>query len=424
MRNFLLTLILLLSAFAGSGIAQPQGPGGRIPSALEEALKATGSRRSAEAQIDRRWNALGGTAAPKVAGIDGIVPTGDGYYREYVGGGRMYYRPSDQKPFLVYGHIHDKYRQLGGPASRLGWPTSDEQEFTEGGRVTTFKGGAIYWWPDTGAIVLNNIVVRYTGLYCFGETDNDQSITSSADEPYVIFGVLPAAHAGGPSAPRTRIYEGVDARESREDNIELYRGPPYGLGLTTTLMEHDLGDADKKRELVKQGVEAAHKKGVEAAATIPYAGPAVAIALQIFWSVGGDEVVKAINDTLNFEDDEIDVKPVYISGKQMVTLARAGRQNLQGIEWQLDSPLLSGHGASYKVYFVIEAVEAAVEAVKEIPGRAPEPGYQTLGRVKLPPTSPLNPPRSICEAAKGARARNSPAASGLEAQCRRSTGAG
>jgi hypothetical protein len=51
------------------------------------------------------------------------------------------------------------------------------------------------------------------------------------------------------------------------------------------------------------------------------------------------------------------VKPVYINAKQMVTLARAGRQNLKGIEWQLDSPLLSGDGASYKAYFAIDEVK-------------------------------------------------------------------
>ena len=47
---------------------------------------------------------------------------------------------------------------------------------------------------------------------------------------------------------------------------------------------------------------------------------------------------------------------------------------------------------------------------------APEPRYQALGRVKLPPTGA--PPRSLCDAARSARARNSPAAPGLEAQCR------
>ena len=45
------------------------------------------------------------------------------------------------------------------------------------------------------------------------------------------------------------------------------------------------------------------------------------------------------------------------------------------------------------------------------------PTVLALGRVKLPPTG-ASPPRSICDAARDARARNSPAAPGLEARCR------
>jgi len=42
---------------------------------------------------------------------------------------------------------------------------------------------------------------------------------------------------------------------------------------------------------------------------------------------------------------------------------------------------------------------------------------KALGRVKLPPGTPAAAPVSICDAAKSARARNSPAAPGLERQC-------
>jgi hypothetical protein len=94
----------------------------------------------------------------------------------------------------------------------------------------TFEHGAIYWWPDSGAIELVNIVVRYTGLYCFGETDNDQ--LSGGDEPYVIFGVIPPPpaasyekHTGIYGQPEDQ-FGSVDAGDSREDNIELYRGLP------------------------------------------------------------------------------------------------------------------------------------------------------------------------------------------------------
>ena len=45
------------------------------------------------------------------------------------------------------------------------------------------------------------------------------------------------------------------------------------------------------------------------------------------------------------------------------------------------------------------------------------PVAKALGRVKLPPGTPAAAPVSICDAAKSARARNSPAAPGLERQC-------
>ena len=47
-----------------------------------------------------------------------------------------------------------------------------------------------------------------------------------------------------------------------------------------------------------------------------------------------------------------------------------------------------------------------------------EKPYQALGRVKKSGTVPVAP-LSICESARNARARNSPAAPGLERQCRR-----
>ena len=50
------------------------------------------------------------------------------------------------------------------------------------------------------------------------------------------------------------------------------------------------------------------------------------------------------------------------------------------------------------------------------------PVIKAQGRVKLPPGTALPPPLSICDAARAARARNSPAAPGLEAQCRAAGG--
>jgi hypothetical protein len=93
---------------------------------------------------------------------------------------------------------------------------SDESDFPEGGRVNVFQGGAIYWWPDTGAIELNDVVVHYTGLICFGETDNDQ--LSNSDEPYVVLGMTSPT---GSWAARSQVYEYVDAGESRPRSTRI-----------------------------------------------------------------------------------------------------------------------------------------------------------------------------------------------------------
>ncbi len=47
-----------------------------------------------------------------------------------------------------------------------------------------------------------------------------------------------------------------------------------------------------------------------------------------------------------------------------------------------------------------------------------KPPVKAIGRIKLPPGPNPNPPISICESAREARARNSPAAPGLEEKCR------
>ena len=79
----------------------------------------------------------------------------------------------------------------------LGYPISDEMDFAEGGRVSIFQNGSIYWWPDTGPILLKEVIVNYTGFICFGETDE----FSDSDEPYVIFGVI---SPDGTSTSKTR----------------------------------------------------------------------------------------------------------------------------------------------------------------------------------------------------------------------------
>lgn len=81
---------------------------------------------------------------------------------------------------------------------------------------------------------------------------------------------------GQQATPRTAIYEDVDAGDSREDNIELYRGLPYGLSVTAVLMEHNLADPNKYQETVKLAVDNASEGIAIGLRQIPYVGPFVA----------------------------------------------------------------------------------------------------------------------------------------------------
>jgi hypothetical protein len=152
------------------------------------------------------------------------------------------------------------------------------------------------------------------------------------------------------------IYEDVDGGESREDDIELYRGLPYGLSLTVTLMEHDTADPDKYRETVKAAVDQASAGVGMAAGAIPYVGPFLAPVAKALLEAVGPDIVDAVNDLLGTDDDYVGGASLFVSAKNMVTMARAAPQDFRGIIWHMDSPLISGDGADYKVYIGIWAV--------------------------------------------------------------------
>jgi LGFP repeat len=282
----------------------------------------------------------------------GAIELGKGNNFHEYGNGRVYYSSYFSEPLYLYGDIGYKYVQLGGQNSWLGWPTSaDEIDFAQGGRVRTFENGAIYWWPDTGAIELGNISVQYKGFHCFGETDE----WSGSDEPYVLFGVVPVPPAE-PSSLRTKVYDDVDGGGTYFDNIELYRGLPYGMALGVVLMEHDEGDPDTYLSGVKQGVAAAGVQISAAAAAVPYVGPLLSIASAAVFKLFGDDIAQFFNDLLGTGDDIIENWGWNITAKEMVTMTRTPQQNFWGIEYHLESKLLSDGEASYKVYLGIYAV--------------------------------------------------------------------
>jgi hypothetical protein len=309
----------------------------RVPLPHEEQTQI-----SPENIINHYWETLNHAPGRPISGLEQIA---SGYRIRYDNGGAIYLHPNRAHPAWVYGAIGDRYNALGGPASWLGFPTADEAPFADGGRVSTFDHGAIYWWPDVGAIELNEVVVQYTGLICFGETDWDQG--SSSDEPYVVLGTISQQ---GTTSQRSQIYERVDAIEGRSDLIELYRGKPSGIAVTALLMEHDEDDPDRYKAAMGTAVGAAFTAVGGAVGLI--ATPLAAAAVAPLLAAVAPAVANSLNELLDLHDDKLGEQTLPFTAKQMIVLAARTPNSVDyGVTSKFQTPLFTGEGSSYKVCF-------------------------------------------------------------------------
>jgi len=303
--------------------------------------------------IYEHWEELGGLkwGIPCTDGTK--TPGGGGEYNHFDQGkgkeNASIYYSSKSGVHCVFGEIRKRWVELGWEKSYLGYPTSDEVEFAEGGRVNEFENGGIYYWSDVGPIDLRDVVVNYTGLHCFGETDNDQTL-SGGDEPYAVMGVTTPQT---PGTFRSKIYEDIDAGQSCPDKIEISRGRPLGINIASTVIEHDAGDPDRYKEEVRKACEAAHAIGKEALGAIPIAGAGLKAAAGHLDKYV-PKVADKINDWLGFGDDTIGNADLSLSAREMVMLAaRTAPREHKGIWFKVETALISGHGASYKVFYDI-----------------------------------------------------------------------
>lgn len=303
--------------------------------------------------IHEKWMALGAERFGYPNNDETPTPDGVGRYNHFANNtGSIYWTPKTGAQ-AIWGEIRKKWASMGWERSYLGYPTSDEVDFADHGRANSFQHGGIYFWGDTGAIDMRDVVVRYTGLHCFGETDWDQG--SDSDEPYFIFGV--SAPTNVVTTVRTRVYDDVDGGESRSENppLQLYRGVPYGLAIGTVLMENDFGDPDKYKAEVQKAVDSAHQAGVAALGFIPVVGPAVA-------AIAGPVLGKLmpalgsfINKLFDWGDDRVGSAVLTLTGRDLVLLATRGKTDSNfGFPYRAQTPLISGGGASYKAFFDVQ----------------------------------------------------------------------
>ena len=284
------------------------------------------------------------------------TPDGRGRYNHFEHGS-IYWSPATGA-LEVHGAIRDKWAELGYERGWLGYPRSDEVGFDDG-RVSLFEHGAIYWWGDTGARALNEVIVHYTGLHCFGETDIDSG--SDSDEPYATLGV--AVPGGQKQVFQTKIYgegpgeDGVDSNEGYFDVIELYRGTPRGLILSSLLQEHSGGDTKASREVIAEAVEKGGQALATAATLIPVVGPVLGPAASVALKLFKQDIIDALNSfvesTLGYADRPLGSDVQVLTAKQLIVIATRpeGHKQFGPIPWRFETPPMTRFGATYKLYF-------------------------------------------------------------------------
>ncbi|MCZ2815106.1 polysaccharide deacetylase family protein [Modestobacter sp. VKM Ac-2984] len=106
----------------------------------------------ASSAIQKRYNQLGGPASFLGAPVTDELPTPDGYgaFTHYQNGS-IYWSPATG-PHFVRGGIRDTWAALGWEKSALAYPTTDERPTPNAyGAFNHFQNGSIYWSPGTGA---------------------------------------------------------------------------------------------------------------------------------------------------------------------------------------------------------------------------------------------------------------------------------
>lgn len=120
--------------------------------------------------------------------IDGEL---NGWVQEFQGG-RIYRTPMLEgfQVASINGLILDRWLELGGPNSELGFPLADEAKAPDGeGRFSIFQHGAIYWHPQYGAWETTGAVGEIWGMYGGVESEWGYPVSApvlDADAPVAI----------------------------------------------------------------------------------------------------------------------------------------------------------------------------------------------------------------------------------------------
>jgi hypothetical protein len=118
------------------------------------------------------------------------------------------------------------------------------------------------------------------------------------------------------------------------------------------LIEHDTGHPDTYKAAIQAAVAKAVPAVTALIAFIPLIGAALATVAGPILQAAAPAIGAEINSLADFGDDVIGEATLALSAKEMVVLAaRTPNSNFKNIGFKRETNLISGLGASYKVYF-------------------------------------------------------------------------
>ncbi len=217
----------------------------------------------------------------------------------------------------------------------------------DGAFQQNYRGGTIRVMSGNAeATVRHRIIVRYTGMHCFGGQRG-----AGDDDMYALISVY-APEQGDVDHASVRIPspDGVvemnDGRSSAEGTRDLWSGPPQDLVMLASLWEHDNSAPDD----VKTVVDGAFVSGITAAA-LPSTGPvAIPIGAISAWLI--PKITSwVLENALGFGDDNIGnwVSPPFHFDDLMG--ATKPRTEWAGLEYNFETDLITDGDASYKLFF-------------------------------------------------------------------------
>jgi len=199
-------------------------------------------------------------------------------------------------------------------------------------------------------------VVRFKGLVCFGT----QVGPENSDEPYVFVFTRCTSPPDAPPTTSVKLPRGIaawsmDQGDGQKACEQMYGpGPARELLIHVRLMEHDQQDLSevesKAREEISKGVDAGLAALYRA---VPFAAAIEAVpGLKQAVKDGVSKVfVAGLRETVGWNDDELGNETVIIHVADLVSSASSAPQASHGVEYHIETPLLTDGDASYKAYF-------------------------------------------------------------------------